>query len=215
VGTFIGVVGLEAALTIWNDQMALLPWGLSRILGLTVYLEIPAETVWYAVAFGAVLVVAAAVIALPRRRAAVAALLTLGVVLSGCAAVPSQEVLGSRATLYDSVEQLADDSSVAVVGTVTEQRDWGSSGTLSVLTGEGFEVLQYGSDVVSSSAPILEIGETYLLFLSEDDPQNGFFVTGVSAGIYRQAADGYHWLGVDDDNLPTVITEDEAAALLR
>ena len=69
VGSLIGAIGLEAALTIWNDQMALLPWGLSRILGLTVYLEIPADTVWYAVGFGAVLVVAAVAIALPRRRA--------------------------------------------------------------------------------------------------------------------------------------------------
>ena len=70
VGSLIGAMGLEAALTVWNDQMALLPWGLSRILGLTVYLEIPADTVWYAVEFGAVLVVAAVAIALPRRRAA-------------------------------------------------------------------------------------------------------------------------------------------------
>ena len=70
VGGLIGAIGLETALTIWNDQMALLPWGLSRILGLTTYLEIPADTVWYAVAFGAVLVVVAALIALPRRRTA-------------------------------------------------------------------------------------------------------------------------------------------------
>ena len=69
VGSLIGAIGLEAALTIWNDQMALLPWGLSRILGLTVYLEIPADTVWYAVGFGALLLVAAAATGLPRRRA--------------------------------------------------------------------------------------------------------------------------------------------------
>ncbi|WP_426592458.1 hypothetical protein ACPPVS_11790 [Cellulomonas sp. McL0617] len=37
----VAVIGLERALTIWNDQMALLPWGLSRILGITVYLGIP------------------------------------------------------------------------------------------------------------------------------------------------------------------------------
>ena len=35
------LIGLEQALTVWNDQMALLPWGLSRILGITVYLGIP------------------------------------------------------------------------------------------------------------------------------------------------------------------------------
>jgi hypothetical protein len=37
----IAAIGLERALTVWNDQMALLPWGLSRILGITVYLGIP------------------------------------------------------------------------------------------------------------------------------------------------------------------------------
>ncbi|MEL4319916.1 hypothetical protein WJX64_12945 [Leifsonia sp. YIM 134122] len=68
LGGFLGVVGLEQALTIWNDQMALLPWGLSRILGLTVYLEIPASTPWYAAAFGALLLVIGALLALRWRR---------------------------------------------------------------------------------------------------------------------------------------------------
>jgi hypothetical protein len=40
-GGAIAALGLERALTLWNDQMALLPWGLSRILGITVYLGIP------------------------------------------------------------------------------------------------------------------------------------------------------------------------------
>ena len=69
LGGFIGVVGLEQALTVWNDQLALLPWGLSRILGLTVYLEIPASTPWYVVAFGALLLVVGALLALRWRRA--------------------------------------------------------------------------------------------------------------------------------------------------
>ncbi|TFV96786.1 hypothetical protein [Orlajensenia leifsoniae] len=71
LGGFLGVVGLEQALTVWNDQMALLPWGLSRILGLTVYLEIPASTPWYAAAFGALLLVVGALLALRWRRSAV------------------------------------------------------------------------------------------------------------------------------------------------
>lgn len=69
VGVLIGAVGLEAALTLWNDEMALLPWGLSRILGISVYLDIPADTAWWAAAIGAVLVAAGALVALPRRRA--------------------------------------------------------------------------------------------------------------------------------------------------
>ena len=57
IGTFIGAVGLERALTVWNDQLGLLPWGLARILGITVYLDIPADTAWYAAGFGAALLV--------------------------------------------------------------------------------------------------------------------------------------------------------------
>jgi hypothetical protein len=62
------VVGLERALTAWNDQVGLLPWGLSRILGITVYLGIPADTAWWAAGLGAVLLVAGLLLALPGRR---------------------------------------------------------------------------------------------------------------------------------------------------
>ncbi len=64
----VGLVGLEAALTLWNDEMGLLPWGLARILGITTYLEIPDATPWAAAAFGAVLVVVGTALALPWRR---------------------------------------------------------------------------------------------------------------------------------------------------
>lgn len=68
VGALIGIVGLEAALTVWNDEMALLPWGLSRILGISVYLDIPADTAWWAAAVGGLLVVAGALLAVPGGR---------------------------------------------------------------------------------------------------------------------------------------------------
>jgi hypothetical protein len=72
-GALIGAIGVEAALTAWNDEMGLLPWGLSRILGITVYLDIPVDTAWVAAAAGAVLVVVGMLLALPgRRRRAVA-----------------------------------------------------------------------------------------------------------------------------------------------
>ena len=67
-GTLIGAIGVEAALTAWNDEMGLLPWGLSRILGITVYLDIPVDTAWVAAAAGAVLVVLGMLLALPGRR---------------------------------------------------------------------------------------------------------------------------------------------------
>lgn len=53
-GLFVAAYGLEAALTVWNDQLGLLPWGLARILGITTYLEIPVDAAWWAAAAGAV-----------------------------------------------------------------------------------------------------------------------------------------------------------------
>ena len=66
----VGVVGLERALTAWNDEVGLLPWGLSRILGITVYLGIPADTAWWAAGVGALLLVVGLALALPGRRTA-------------------------------------------------------------------------------------------------------------------------------------------------
>jgi hypothetical protein len=64
----VGVIGLEQALTVWNDQLGLLPWGLARILGITTYLEIPDATAWWAAAFGAVLLAVGLLLALARQR---------------------------------------------------------------------------------------------------------------------------------------------------
>ena len=67
--TIVGVVGLEQALTAWNDQMGLLPWGLARILGITTYLGIPDDTPWVAAAVGGALLGIGLVLALiPRLR---------------------------------------------------------------------------------------------------------------------------------------------------
>ncbi|TDV57766.1 hypothetical protein [Actinophytocola oryzae] len=60
LGGLVTVMGAEQALTVWNDQLALLPWGLHRILGITVYLGIPTNIPAIATAAGAVLVVAGA-----------------------------------------------------------------------------------------------------------------------------------------------------------
>jgi hypothetical protein len=67
LGGLIAVLGLERALTIWNDQMALLPWGLSRILGITVYLGSPTYLPEAAVLLGLVVLGAAVLLSLRRR----------------------------------------------------------------------------------------------------------------------------------------------------
>ncbi|WP_293780580.1 hypothetical protein, partial [uncultured Aeromicrobium sp.] len=57
-GGVVLAVGLEEFLTRWNDQLGLLPWTLSRTLGLTTHLGIPNELPWYVVVAGAALALA-------------------------------------------------------------------------------------------------------------------------------------------------------------
>ncbi|GII99829.1 glycosyl hydrolase family 67 [Sediminihabitans luteus] len=60
-GLGVAALGTEHALTVWNDQMALLPWGLSRILGITVHLGIPTDLPLLVAALGATVLAAVAV----------------------------------------------------------------------------------------------------------------------------------------------------------
>jgi hypothetical protein len=77
-GTVTALIGAETSLSAWNDQMALLPWGLHRILGITTYLGIPTSLPTYAIVFGTVLIVIGAALTLRRgRRTADAAASTL------------------------------------------------------------------------------------------------------------------------------------------
>ena len=65
----VALVGLENALTVWNDEMGLLPWGLARILGITVYLDIPADTAWFAAGVRCAIAVVGVLLALPSGAA--------------------------------------------------------------------------------------------------------------------------------------------------
>ncbi|MFT7837675.1 hypothetical protein Q5530_16170 [Saccharothrix sp. BKS2] len=69
VSGLVAVVGLERALTTWNDQLVLLPWGLSRILGITVHLGIPTALPTVALLVGGGAVVLGAALTLPTRPA--------------------------------------------------------------------------------------------------------------------------------------------------
>jgi len=69
LGVLLAAVGLEDALTVWNDQLALLPWGMARILGITTFLGIPTGLPTWLVAAGGGLVLTAAALGLVRRRA--------------------------------------------------------------------------------------------------------------------------------------------------
>ncbi|MBW8481311.1 hypothetical protein [Actinomadura parmotrematis] len=69
LGGLVSALGLERALTIWNDQMALLPWGLSRILGITTYLGIPTVLPYMAAGVGAALALAGVLLSGRRVQA--------------------------------------------------------------------------------------------------------------------------------------------------
>jgi hypothetical protein len=64
----VAAIGLETALTAWNDQLGLLPWGLARILGIAVYLDIPADAAWWAAGFGVAMAAVGVVLALSGHR---------------------------------------------------------------------------------------------------------------------------------------------------
>jgi hypothetical protein len=68
LGALVTALGLERALTFWNDQMALLPWGMARILGITTYLGIPTSLPRYVTILGAVLLLAGLALAVPSGR---------------------------------------------------------------------------------------------------------------------------------------------------
>ncbi|MGN9809383.1 hypothetical protein ACTMSW_08500 [Micromonospora sp. BQ11] len=78
VSGLVALVGLERALTVWNDQMALLPWGLSRILGLTVHLGIPANLPVYAAVAGAAVTAVGLLLSSGGRRQTDGCLATIG-----------------------------------------------------------------------------------------------------------------------------------------
>jgi hypothetical protein len=66
LGAAILPAGLEQALTNINDQMAVLPLGLSRILGLTVHLDIPLALPNYLIGLGLALATSGLVMRLLR-----------------------------------------------------------------------------------------------------------------------------------------------------
>ncbi|MFJ2370624.1 hypothetical protein [Microbacterium sp. NPDC087665] len=148
------------------------------------------------------------------RLAAPAALLfSASLVVSGCA-TSTTGIEGSRHTLYPDVTSLAADSS-AVVDVVVESQEVVQAEipyTLSTVTvvepfqpkalaanldaaapvaaAETLVIRQLGStEEVTVPAPLLKVGERYLLFVTatmmEGEASSQFYVTGVSAGIYE------------------------------
>jgi hypothetical protein len=139
--------------------------------------------------------------------------------LSACSGPGSSEVGvatsdGSRVTLYESVGDMATDSTTAVTGTVQDQQvrsDIPGAGEFTVSTfvvddvvkaaagvvpGQSLVVRQIGSAASPGPAPLIVTGKTYLLYLSssglDGDLASQYYVTGGDAGLYQEAegADG-------------------------
>ncbi|GLY79014.1 hypothetical protein [Actinoallomurus iriomotensis] len=70
LGATLWAAGLENSLSVWNDQMALLPWGMHRILGITGFLDLPPWLPQLLIAAGGALIAAGGMVAAvrPARR---------------------------------------------------------------------------------------------------------------------------------------------------
>lgn len=133
--------------------------------------------------------------------------------LTGCSAPSAGTTTGgsgshaSRVQFYDSIPDLADDSTAVVVATVGDQHEANditedTDFTLSDVTvveapkpdeatqpGATITVRQFGSKEQPPVATLLEPGRTYLLYLTatglDGELGSQYYVTGSSAGLYE------------------------------
>lgn len=137
---------------------------------------------------------------------------------------------GSRHELFDSLDALARESSVIVVGSVTDQREEDSAGlhttvsTVSVTNTPANPSL--GENLDAESVPVavgdviqvrqdgkpsaLHPDQEYLLFLTPTmlpgNEATQFFITGAVAGAYKRDGDQYTRIVTDSgDDLPDTI----------
>jgi len=175
------------------------------------------------------------------RGSALIFALAATVLTSACSSATSDEggrsfIDGTRAVIYQSLDELVADTEIVVTATVTDAIETTSGGlpatkfSLTVLdmvetadlsnpTGiapdvdHQISVVQYGNDEVTGLSESLKTGETYLLFLvatqlaAPDDFE--YFVTGISAGIYVETGDGFASLAEDGDRIPKTLTVEE------
>lgn len=167
--------------------------------------------------------------------------------LVACVPSPSGNttvIEGSRAVIYSDLKSLVADSSIAIIVKVSSSSEFGggdrsiptSIHTLEVeeqielptsaqtegaawyLAGDSLSVLQFGTVKVKAMAPLLEIGKSYLLFLTptqlKDVSDSTYYIVGSSAGIYERVGDSYENLGVEGDTVPAKLSADNLAVQL-
>ena len=134
--------------------------------------------------------------------------------LTGCSSLISRsdgDAHASRVKLYDSVASMAQDSSAVLVGTVSSQEvatdiDPTTHFTLSTITvtntpksdgsiteGSTVTVRQIGSAEQPAPTTLMEVGGTYLLYLTPSgltgELASQFYITGANAGLYQATGD--------------------------
>lgn len=134
--------------------------------------------------------------------------------LTGCGSLNSSndgDAHASRVKLYDSVASMAQDSSAVLIGTVSSQEvaadiDPATHFTLSTVTvtntpksdgsiaeGSTVTVRQIGSAEQPASTTLMEVGNTYLLYLTPSglsgELASQFYITGANAGLYQATGD--------------------------
>jgi hypothetical protein len=159
-----------------------------------------------------------------RRSAGVVAVVVTLAGIAGCSISAGSS--DSRAKLYDTMEALARDSAVIVIGPVTGQRPDGDTtvsmvavasapsspglgenvATAAVAVGDAVEVRQD-----PASRPLLSVGAEYVLWLTPSmlpgDAADQFFITGSIAGAYMR--EGHIARRLDPasgDQLPDTVT---------
>jgi hypothetical protein len=145
---------------------------------------------------------------------------------------------GGRTTLYNGIGQLIADSRLVVVGNVDSQSVVDANGneppyTLSTVSvsrsvapqglaarsgggvvgmGEGGTVVvrQMGVSGMEVPAPLLEVGQQYLLFLTptgaSGDTAGQYWTVGGPAGSFRLDGSGFARMSEDGDRLPAAIS---------
>ena len=157
------------------------------------------------------------------------AVMLVAVVSTGVTGCVQSGASGSRHAMYDSIDALARDSSVIVVGSVTDQREDLSAGAPPPSRISTVEVINtpanpsLGENLDAESAPVavgdvidvredagaslLRPGQEYLLFLTPSmlpgDEAAQFFITGAVAGAYERDGDQFARIVTDSgDDLP-------------
>lgn len=150
--------------------------------------------------------------------------------ISGTGSHGSPHIDVSRVKSYTSVAQLAADSTLVANVQVTSQQS-ATAGTLPFITStaqvqhviigtaaptSSIVINQVGNANTTSTAPLTQVGTSYLVFLTRTKAPslNGYYVVGVGAGLYLDTGKQYEKLDSQSPQLPGVIGHQQLAGMI-